>query len=193
MRISMILSVLKEYLLKLFILVTTLLAALTACSPTIAVYKDRQPKFVMNEFFNGNLCVWGIVRDRNNEVSRKFTADIKATTSETSVELDEDFIFDDGELQKRLWKFEKRQQQWIGTAGDVIGEAIGEVSGDTLHLVYELAIKVDGDEIIVSMDDWLHLVDKRTLLGSTDISKWGFDVGRIDITIQQSDDNSCNR
>ncbi|MFT5521874.1 MAG: hypothetical protein ACI9IA_002480 [Enterobacterales bacterium] len=189
----MILNVIKEYLLKLFIVVITLLAGLTACSPTIAVYQDRQPKFVMNEFFNGNLCVWGIVRNRNNEVSRKFTADIKATTSETSVELDENFVFDDGELQKRLWKFEKRQQQWIGTAGDVIGEAIGEVSGDTLHLVYELAVKVDGDEIIVSMDDWLHLVDKRTLLGSTDISKWGFGVGRIDITIQKIDDNNCNR
>jgi hypothetical protein len=177
--------------LKLFIAVMFSLTSLAACSPTVTTYQDRQPKFVMNEYFNGNLCAWGIVRSRNNEVSRKFIADIKATATETTVELDEDFVFDDGELQKRLWKFNKIGQQWIGRAGDVIGEAVGEVSGDTLHLTYELAIQLDGDEVIVSMDDWLHLVDKKTLLGSTDISKWGFDVGRIDITIQQTDDSNC--
>ena len=176
---------------KLFITITIILICLTACSATITVYEDRQPKFEMATFFNGNLCAWGIVRSRNNEVSRKFVADIKATASETLVVLDETFIFDDGEEQTRLWKFEKRQQQWIGTAGDVVGEAVGEVSGDTLHLIYELAIQLDGDEVILSMDDWLHLVDKRTLIGSTNMSKWGFDVGRIDITIQQLDDNKC--
>jgi hypothetical protein len=177
--------------LKLFIIAIFLLTSLAACSPTIATYKDRQPKFVMNEFFNGKLCAWGIVRSRNNEVSRKFIADIDAIASEITVELDESFVFDDGEVQKRLWQFKKQQQQWIGLAGDVIGEAVGEVSGDTLHLTYDLAIQIDGDEVIVSMDDWLHLVDKRTLLGSTDISKWGFDVGRIDITIQKSDERNC--
>jgi hypothetical protein len=177
--------------LKLFIVAIFLLTSLAACSPAIATYEDRLPKFVMNEFFNGKLCAWGIVRNRNNEVSRKFIADIDAIASETTVELDESFVFDDGEVQKRLWQFKKQQQQWVGLAGDVIEEAVGEVSGDTLHLTYDLAIQVDGDEVIVSMDDWLHLVDKRTLLGSTDISKWGFDVGRIDITIQQSDERNC--
>jgi hypothetical protein len=147
----------------------------------------------MNTFFQGKLCAWGVVKGRNGEVSRKFVADINATSSQLAVELDEKFIFDDGEKQNRLWKFVKRDQQWIGTAGDVVGEAVGEVAGDTLHLEYDLEVPMDDDQIIIAMDDWLHLVDERTLIGTTNMTKWGIDVGRIDITIQQSDINSCFR
>jgi len=145
----------------------------------------------MTQFFDGKLCAWGLVRNRGGEVNRKFIADINATASAGRVELDEQFIFDDGEKQSRLWQFVKRDNHWIGSAGDVVGEAIGKTAGDTLHLTYQLSVNVDGDTVVVAMDDWLHLIDKHTLLGSTNMSKWGLDVGRIDIMIQQRQTNNC--
>ena len=68
-------------------------------------YKNKSPQFKMNEFFSGKLCAWGVVRDRSGEVSRKFVADIAATAEKDAVVLDEEFVFDDGEKQKRIWKF----------------------------------------------------------------------------------------
>jgi len=177
--------------LKYSIRATLLVASLTSCTSNVAIYEDRLPNFEMNTFFNGKLCAWGVVKSRNGEVSRKFVADINATASQDSVQLDEKFTFDNGEKQNRVWKFVKRNQQWIGSAGDVVGEALGEISGDSLHLVYDLTIQSDGDQVVIAMDDWLHLVDKRTLLGTTNMTKWGFNVGRIDITIQQRDVDSC--
>lgn len=168
-----------------------LTVALVGCSVSLSSFKNKTPEFKMNEFFKDKLCAWGVVRNRSGEVSRKFVADIVATAEKDKVVLDEDFIFDDGEKQKRVWNFVRKNNQWIGTAGDVVDEAIGEVKGDTLHLTYELAINVDGSEYVIAMDDWLHLVDKKTLMGSTDMSKWGFNVGRIDISIQQSQAVSC--
>ena len=175
---------------KVFI-ISSLLVLLTACASDIDVYESRQPHFKMTTFFNGKLCAWGVVRQRNGEVSRKFVADINASSSAETVLLDENFLFNDGEKQTRVWKFERREHKWFGTAGDVVGEAIGEIVGDTLHLNYQLNIQTDNDTIIVSMDDWLHLVDSKMLMGSTEMSKWGLNVGRIDIAIQKSDLDNC--
>ena len=50
-----------------------------------------------------------------------------------------------------------------------------------------LQINIDNSEYIVAMDDWLTLVDDSTLMGSTEITKWGVNLGRIDIVIQKTE------
>jgi hypothetical protein len=142
----------------------------------------------LENFFDGNLCAWGILKDRNGVVQRKFVADIVASQQDNQLILDETFLFDDGEKQYRKWSFVQDSAQtnrWIGTAGDVVGEASGEVIGDSMRLTYELAINRDGDTINIAMDDWLYLIDQDTMIGSTDMSKWGFNVGQIQITIRK--------
>ena len=125
------------------------------------------------------------MKSRNGQINRKFAADIVAFSTEDKVRLEEVFLFDDGERQNRDWVFDKTPKGWIGTAGDVVGIANGEVFGDSLHLNYQLKINIDNTEYIVAMDDWLTLVDSSTLMGSTEISKWGVNLGRIDIVIQK--------
>ncbi len=150
-------------------------------------YKDRLPAFQFAEFFNGDLCAKGLVKSRNGSVNRKFVATIKAKSSPEKVELDELFIFDDQEQQIRQWVFSQTNSGWSGTAGDVVDIALGKTIGDSFNLTYQLKIKVDAEEYIVSMDDWLHQIDDTTLMGSTDMSKWGFNIGRVDIVIMKQD------
>lgn len=166
---------------------------LTGCAVNLESYQQGKPEFSMQKFFSGKLCAWGVVRERNSQVNRKFIADIIATLDGEKVVLDERFLFDDGERQTRVWNFSPIEEQWRGTAGDVVGEAVGEVAGDTLHLTYQLRVKVDDEEYIIDMDDWLHQIDDSVLMGSTEMSKWGIDVGSIDIVIQKQTDNvrSC--
>ncbi len=158
---------------------------MVSCSSNTQTYENRTPKLVMDNFFDGYLCAWGIVKDRSGIVKRKFVADIIASKQDKKIILDENFLFNDGEKQQRIWSFIKQGEQWIGTAGDVVGEAVGKVVGDSIHLTYQLAINNDGKTIKVSMDDWLHLVDKNTMIGSTNMSKWGFNLGQIQITIKK--------
>lgn len=158
---------------------------LTSCSTNINFYQEKRPAFSMDEFFQGDLCAKGLVRNRDKSVNRKFIASIQATTDLNQVILDENFIFDDGEKQSRYWVFNRSGSQWLGSAGDVVGQAVGEVAGDTLHLRYQLKINVDQENIVFDIDDWLHLVDPNTLMGSATISKWGINVGQIDIVIEK--------
>lgn len=163
------------------------------CSSDLAQYQSNQPRLIANQFFKGPLCAWGTVRDYGDDVSRRFVADIKATATEDSFELDETFRFDDGEIQTRLWRFSRTPDGWVGKAADVVGDARGVIHGNMMSLKYTLAVSSDGDVIEVSMDDELHLIDNKNLLGKTIMTKFGLQVGEINLLMQKQTDNSqCN-
>tara|TARA_R110002096_G_scaffold379_17_gene2408 strand:+ start:6870 stop:7445 length:576 start_codon:yes stop_codon:yes gene_type:complete len=172
---------------KLFSVILSICFLLTGCAIDSEQYRTKTPSFEFESFFKGNLCAKGLVKSRNGQINRKFAADIVAYSSANHVRLEEVFLFDDGERQNRDWFFDKTPEGWIGKAGDVVGIANGEVFGDSLHLNYQLKINVDKSEYIVAMDDWLTLIDSSTLMGSTEITKWGVNLGRIDIVIQKKD------
>ncbi|WP_196139934.1 DUF3833 family protein [Aliikangiella sp. G2MR2-5] len=162
-----------------------LLLLLTGCQLKPEAYEKNTPKFVFEDFFSGPLCAKGVVKEGNETLIRKFKAAINGYTKDDLVYLDEIFVFDDGEIQTRLWQFSKQEQGYAGSAGDVVGRAHGNTFGDSFNLKYRLAINIDGESWVISMDDWLHLIDENTLMGTTKMSKWGLDVGRIDIYIER--------
>lgn len=164
---------------------------LNACSSSPTLDNKRSPSLSLTEFFSGKFCAWGLVKSSGGELTRKFVAKIDARSKENSFELDEQFIFDDGEKQNRLWQFIYKDNQWVGTAGDVEGKAVGNVSGDTFHLVYDLNVKIDENHWTINMDDWLYLVDENTMMGTTTMKKWGFVVGEINITMQKNAQSHC--
>ncbi|PLY01950.1 MAG: DUF3833 domain-containing protein [Desulfuromonas sp.] len=160
---------------------------LTACS-TIQVsdYSDRSPEMVPELFFDGNLTAHGIVKNRSGKVIRTFTADIKAYWEGDVGTLEEDFIFDDGEEQRRVWKLVRQQDGgYIGTAGDVIGPGEAEIAGNSMFLDYILAVPYKNDTINLSIDDRMYLVEPDILINESEMSKFGFRVGEIVLVIQK--------
>ena len=39
-------------------------------------YREQQPEFVLEEYFNGNLKAWGGIQDRSGNVTTRFEADL---------------------------------------------------------------------------------------------------------------------
>jgi hypothetical protein len=152
-------------------------------------YANKTPAFAPFEFFDGKTTAKGVLQGRNGEVKRRFIADIvgelkAAPGGEKHLELREEFRFDDGEVQHRTWIIRKTgEHDYIGTAGDVVGEAIGKTSGNTMNLRYVLRIPVDGTTYDIRMDDWMYLIDEKTVMNLTDLSKFGFGLGRLSLVI----------
>ena len=87
-----------------FLIMCSLILSLTACNGTgVAYYAQQSPKFVLEDFFNGNLEAYGVVKDWRGRVIRKFNADILAYWDQGVGTLEEDFVFDDGEVDRRVW------------------------------------------------------------------------------------------
>lgn len=163
---------------------------LSACSQLqVSDYADTPIQFDPNEFFNNNLIAEGFVMTRSGEVSRYFTADIKASWDENGGILDEVFQWSDGEQQTRVWRFTANEDgTYTGTAGDVIGKANMAYAGNAINMVYQLDVPLEsGNSIAITMDDWLYQVSDKTIVNVTDMRKWGFRVGRVVLTMRIAD------
>nr|AIA18783.1 Protein of unknown function (DUF3833) [uncultured bacterium] len=169
------------------------LLTFTACSTTsINDYKNNTPKLLPEKFFQGDLTAHGVVKNRSGKVIRYFNADIKAHWENNIGTLDEKFTFNDGEVQSRVWKLNPVKSadgvsRYTATAGDVIGDAQGITAGNAFNLHYVLAVKYEGDTINVSVNDWMWLVNEKTILNESILTKFGFKVGSIQLTIIKRD------
>ncbi len=174
-----------------------LIALLVACSGVeVEDYQGVTPEFNIQDYFEGDLVAHGIVKNRGGKVIRYFTADIKASWDNGVGILDETFVFDDGEKQKRIWTLQKEgdhHNHYIGTASDVIGKAHLQAEGNALFLQYTLRLPFRGGTIDVNVDDRMYLVSPNVLINESGLSKFGFDVGEIVLTINKLSPNPALR
>jgi hypothetical protein len=94
--------------------------------------------------------------------------------------LHEDFLYSDGEKQRRVWRLtDLGQGRYSGRADDVVGEAVGLAAGNALNWRYTLALPVDGRVWHVQFDDWMYLMDERVMLNKAVMSKFGIMLGEV--------------
>lgn len=162
----------------------SIIATASCSSVSVEDYTDNKPRLVAEEFFNGELSAHGIVKDRGGQVIRYFSAEIDAYWVDGIGTLDEQFVFDDGERQTRVWKLKPTGAgKYIATAGDVVGEGAMQVAGNSVFLDYVLRIPYGDGTIDLKIDDRMYLVSERVLLNESIMTKWGFEVGQIALVI----------
>lgn len=165
----------------------TLLA--TGCSTqNIQTYQNTTPTLDMHEFFSGQIDGWGMFQGRNGDVKERFYVDIDAThEGDNVIVLDEKFSWADGTKSQRIWRLTKQADgRWQGTAGDVIGTAKGEVTGNTLHWQYVLDLPVGEKTYKVNLDDWMYLIDKDVILNRSVMKKFGVEVGSVTLSMHRN-------
>jgi len=158
--------------------------ALVGCAtPTPLDYAAERPLLDLRQYFDGKLVAHGVFTDRSDRVTRRFVVDIDARWDGDSGVLDEHFRFSDGELQRRVWRLRRLGGgRYSGTADDVVGEASGEVAGNSARWRYTLALPARGRVWHVQFDDWMHLVDERVLLNRAEMSLWGVRLGNVTLS-----------
>ncbi|SEG40809.1 DUF3833 domain-containing protein [Vibrio hangzhouensis] len=159
---------------------------LTACSADLADYKNSTPDFDLYQYFDGEVVAWGMVQDYSNKQTRRFEVKIKGSVEDEQLTLVEDFLFDDGEIDQRIWTIQKLEDgSYQGVADDIIGVATGNVVGNALQWQYDFELEVDGSRYTVAFDDWLYRQDDRHLFNLTSIKKLGVEVATITIFFQK--------
>ena len=150
-------------------------------------YAKETPKLDLSTYFNGTVEGWGMVQDRDGKVLRRMYVVLDCKWNGNEGVLDESFQWSDGKTEKRIWKIRKNGDRYIGTAGDVVGEANGEANGNALRWNYILALPVGDSTYQMSMDDWMWMIDERTMANRTTMSKFGVRVAEISIFFASAD------
>lgn len=165
--------------------------ALTGCSQSISDYKQLTPALELDRFFLGSGRAYGVMHDWRGQQSVRFVADLCGEWQQGQGDLYEVFYFSDGRVEQRHWQLTQSAGGEVrGTAGDVVGEATGQLAGNSLYWQYVLRIPYDGDTLDVTVKDWLHLVDEKNLINRTTLHKYGFKVAELTLSIQQLDANA---
>ncbi|MDD1779645.1 DUF3833 domain-containing protein [Enterovibrio sp. ZSDZ35] len=171
---------------KKFAVIFAFLWTAVGCSSSISDYKHATPTFDLFQYFEGRVLAWGMVQDFTGIQTRRFSVELTGTREGNTLTLNEDFLFDDGETQNRIWVIDKqRDGSYQGRADDVVGIALGAEQGNALHWVYELAVDVDGSTYVLTLDDWMFRQDDKRVFNLTSMKKFGVEVGRVTLFFEK--------
>lgn len=161
---------------------------LAGCAgPQLSDYAQEKPVLDLRQYFNGTLDAYGIFTDRSGKVVKRFTVVMTCSWQgppgqEVGV-LDEVFTYSDGSTDRRVWTLKRQPDgRYTGTAGDVVGEANGQESGNTFRWGYTLNLPVDGRVIEVQFDDWMYLMTDKVMLNKAAMSKFGIHLGEVTLS-----------
>lgn len=154
-------------------------------------YRNETPQLDLQRYFDGIVEGHGMVLDRAGRVQRRFVVTIQAGWNGDVGTLDEDFVWSDGERERRIWTLRRVRSddgatRWTGTAADVVGEAQGVVSGNALAWNYAFDLRTaSGQTFRVDFEDWMFLIDERVMLNRALISYYGIRVGEVLISFRK--------
>ena len=168
-------------------LLVLVLCLMSGCSNmSVEQYRDSTPQLVLEDYFLGETRAWGIFQNRNGDFERQFTVDILGKMVDGNLVLEEDFIYADGTLDRRVWTIKKIDgKHYEGRASDVIGHATGHVSGNALNWSYTLDLPYKDGTIEVQFDDWMFLQPDGVLLNKAKMTKFGFYLGEVTLVFQR--------
>ncbi|WP_027711329.1 DUF3833 domain-containing protein [Dickeya chrysanthemi] len=156
-----------------------MLMLLTGCSTDINDYRAQQPRLDIFHYFQGRTEAWGMVQDRSGKQLRRFHVVIHGEAAGDTLTLNEQFVYDDGERQQRVWHIRRIGSRYEGTAGDIDGVAYGQAAGNAFHWQYSMNVKASGTTWLLNFDDWMFLQDENHLFNKTEMKKFGITAGYV--------------
>ena len=149
----------------------------------ISVHAERRPAFDLATFFDGKSVAYGIFEDRFGNLRRQFRVEIDANLEGDVLTLDEQFLYADGEQDRRIWEIEKQiidgEFVYTGRAGDITGKANGRIAGNAMSWRYDITLVLSGMEVEVSFDDFIYQIDSDIAINRAYVSKWGLEIGSV--------------
>ncbi|MDZ7852895.1 MAG: DUF3833 domain-containing protein [Halomonas sp.] len=176
----------RKWLLRLIVLLLPL-GLLAGCSSVdIERYAGTTPRLDIGDYFDGQTRAWGMVQDYSGEVQRRFTVDIEGRLDGDTLVLDERFVYDDGETDRRVWTFERQDEGlWMASANDVEDPVEARQAGHVFNMRYRLPVEVSGREITFTLDDWMYLQPDGRLINRTAMKKFGVTLAEITIVFDR--------
>ena len=149
-------------------------------------FKGTNPTIKIEKYFEGRVEAWGLLQDRKGKVIRQFKADMFGKFENNILTLEENFFWTDGVKQTRVWYIEKiNENNYLGTAEDVIGKAKGFSYGSAFKFEYDLMVPIKGKNIKISFDDWIFKQDEEIAINRATLKKFGFKVGELTVIFKK--------
>ena len=155
----------------------------------------------LQEGFSGRTIGQGVVSLPIAGVERTFCVVTRGTMRGSTLTLVEDFFYNDGEKERKTWRFTKVSPgRYAGTREDVVGQAAVWEENNRLRLSYDIKLTAKGGGPAV----WLHFEDVLVrdpdglIVNDAQISLIGLPIGSGRVVFSRATQRSgakkgCNR
>lgn len=168
------------------LLIGTVLIVTGCTKMKVEDFKDNKPALVLEDYFVGTTKAYGLFEDRFGTVRRQFKVDIEGEMIGDQLRLVEDFLYDDGEVEQRIWTLTRVDEDtYEGHAPGVVGKASGKIAGNAFNWRYTIDLKMGDSSWRVDFDDWMFLQPDGVLLNKAVVSKWGFTIGTVTLAFRK--------
>ena len=160
------------------------LAALSLLLSLSAPVASQAAPLTLEHFFRGQLVAEGTFRSTIGAPDRKMRVKMRGSWDKATqtLTLVEDFVFDDGEKDRKTWRFTRvAPGEYKGRREDVLGEARVFQDGDAVRLRYKASVR--GYDVV--FDDLLVQEDARTVRNIADVRWWFLRVGEVELLIRR--------
>jgi len=143
-------------------------------------FEGAEPRMTLEDFFAGRTRAWGLFQDRFGNVRRQFTVDITGVWDDPAqqLELTENFHYDDGAEETRVWRIHKLDgSRYRATTDGLVGDAAIEAHGNAVNLAYTLKLPIGGKTWALDFDDWMFRQDDEVVINRALVKKWGLQLG----------------
>lgn len=168
-------------------LAATLALALSACAtaPAIPPSASASP-FVIERDLAGASVARGTFRSITG-ANRGFTAQLNGTWDGATLTLVEDFVFDDGERDRKTWRLRRvAPGQYVGTREDVVGQAVGTQDGNVFRLEYDVVLPTEnGRGRKVRFRDVMALNANGDVVNDATVGWFGIRVASVSLVIDR--------
>lgn len=148
-------------------------------------YADHGPNFDIREHLNGPLSCEGVIYGPTGRVSSRFVAEFFAEWEGNSGVMRETFRYDSGEVQNREWHLKVDDTGKIAAeADDLVGTGKGRQSGSSVKLEYNIRLTENAGGHVLSVVDWMYLLENGVIMNRSQFRKFGFKVGELVATMR---------
>ncbi len=148
-------------------------------------YADHGPSFDIREHLNGPLLCEGVIYGPTGRVSSRFVAEFFAEWEGNSGVMRETFRYDSGEVQDREWRLKVDDAGKItADADDLVGTGTGRQSGSSVKLEYNIRLTESAGGHVLSVVDWMYLLENGVIMNRSQFRKFGFKVGELVATMR---------
>ena len=176
----------------LTVLALAVVAALAA--PLFAGFRSQRPghfaalgpSFDPRRDLNGRVLCEGVIYGPTGRVTSRFVADMVGTWEGNRGVLSERFRYDNGDSHDREWRMTIRNDGILhAEADDVVGPGTGRLSGPSVQMLYDLRLPKSAGGHVVSVTDWMYLVDNGTIINRSQFRKFGIKVAELVATMRR--------
>lgn len=158
------------------------LASLAAVAASTLSTGASAEDFKLESYFNGTTRATGSFSAING-VKRTFDVRLRGKFNGQLLTLVEDFVYGDGEKDRKTWKFTKSGPgRYTGTREDVIGTTTVRISGNTAKFTYLVDLDPGpGQNIVRFWDTMVLSADGKTVANRALVTKYGVPVARVKV------------